>query len=349
MKILRVIEIGLVTLLPVCGGFAAETNSLDYKEVYDVLRTNLMGVTEGELDQAAAQGLVNQLYPKVWLVTNETQSVEGTNAVLRTAVYDRAIGYIRLGQIQEGADQQVRAAFQSLSASNKLKGLVIDLRFTDGQNYKAAAAVADLFFSTEKPLMDYGEGLKPSTVKTNALGLPLALLVNKKTSGAAEAVVGMLRDADIGVAVGSATSGQAVLSKEFTLKAGQRLRVATAPIKVGQDKVLPLTGIKPDISVEASLQDELAYVEDPYKEMRSARLARVSGAGTNQVGAGRTPRRMNEAELVRMSREGENLEGESSAVVTGGEAVKPTMQDPVLAHALDLLKGLAVLNQARRL
>jgi C-terminal processing protease CtpA/Prc len=348
MKTLRAIQIGILTLLPVCGAYGADSKPLDFQEVSDLIRTNLMGATEQEINAAAAQGLINQLYPKVWLATNETQLAETTNAVIRTAVYDRTIGYIRVGQIADGAAEQIRGAFQNLAATNTLKGLVIDLRFAGGQDYKTAAGVADIFFSTEKPLVDYGEGMKQSTVKTNALALPLALLVNKKTSGTAEAVVGMLRQADIGIAIGSSTAGQAVLSKEFTLASGQHIRVATAPIKVAKEVELPLAGIKPDIMIETRLQDDLAYVADPYKETKS-RLVKSAGGATNQTNsASRSSRRLNEAELVRMLREGENVD-EGSTLIAGSEAAKPAIQDPVLARALDLLKGLAVLHQARKL
>jgi hypothetical protein len=327
---------------------------LDYKEVYDLLRANLMGATDAELNQAAALGLINELHPKVWLVTNETQTAAGTGAVVRTATYDNSFGYIRIGQFVDGTAQQIRAAFQKLSSPNPLKGLVLDLRFADGRDFKSTAAVADLFFSSEQPLMDYGDGLKSSTAKTNALSVPVALLVNKKTSGAAEALVGILRQADIGVAIGSPTAGQAVLSKEFPLKTGQHIRVASAPIKVGKDKPLPLTGIKPEITVDVSQPDELAYVEDPYKEVsRQVRLAKATtGTSTNQLGSAtnRVPhRRINEAELVRMLRDGENLDAESNPLASGSDTVRPTIQDPALLRALDLLKGLAVLQQARRL
>jgi hypothetical protein len=351
MKSKRFFQTVLLSLAIAAPAGAAESKSLDFKEVCDLLWTNLVGATDEQLNEAAAQGLINELQPKVWLVTNETQTAESTNAVARTAVYDRGFGYIRIGQFREGTDQQVRAAVQGLSASNTLKGLVIDLRFAQGQDYKAAAGIADLFFSTEQPLIDYGDGMKQSTAKENALTLPVALLVNKKTSGAAEALVGILRQADIGVAIGSPTAGQAVLSKEFTLKTGQHIRVATASIKVGKDKALPLTGIKPDITVEVNPQDELAYLDDPYKEVKPARVARVSGGSTNQasVATNRAPaRRLNEAELVRMLRDGENPENDTNTVASG-EVAKPVIQDTVLSRALDLLKGLAVLNQARRL
>src|SRR5947207_3082897 len=83
-------------------------------------------------------------------------------------------------------------------------------------------AIADLFFSTEKPLLDYGDGLIKSKVKTNAFSLPLTVLVNRQTTGAAEAFAGILRQAQVGLLLGTNTAGKATIGKEFTLQTGQR-------------------------------------------------------------------------------------------------------------------------------
>ena len=54
---------------------------------------------------------------------------------------------------------------------------------------------------------------------------------------------------------------------------------------------------------------------------------------------------MNEAELVRMQREGLDLSRD--ATPSASEPPKPILQDPALARALDFLKGMAV-AQSRR-
>jgi hypothetical protein len=57
---------------------------------------------------------------------------------------------------------------------------------------------------------------------------------------------------------------------------------------------------------------------------------------------------MNEAELVREHREGlDRFPGIDSASMPPAEPARPVVTDPVLARALDLLKGLAVVRQSR--
>ena len=331
-----------------------ETPSFDFKEVYDLLKANLAGATEPGLNQAAARGLLDQLSGKVSVV-GEAPRVPlptGTNSPVTASVFESKYGYVRFGRILSGADKAFRDAYHGLATTNKLKGLVLDLRFSDGTDYSTAVALADRFFTDEQSLVDWGEGWKKSTAKTNAITLPVAVLVNRNTSGAAEALAGILRHREIGLLIGTNTAGQASMAKEFPLKTGQRLRLAVAPLKVADGKELPFTGIKADIEVEVSSEDELAWYQDAYKNMQKpARVASSSGTETNAASTNRAGRRrLNEAELVRMSKEGQNPDRDPPLTNAPGRIFEPPAQvvnDPALARALDLLKGLAVVQQFR--
>jgi hypothetical protein len=201
-------------------------------------------------------------------------------------------------------------------------------------------------------LLDWGEGMRSSTAKSNPISIPVALLVNRKTAGAAEALAGMMRHAEIGLVLGSKTAGQASIAREFELSNGQRLRIGTTPVKLAQGKFLAASGLLPDIAVDVSGEDEQAYYSDAYLTKsitRSNFLSGVSTGFTNEASlnlTNRRPRRINEAELVRMQREGQSLEFDlNSRQRDAGSA--PTVQDPALNRALDLLKGLSVVQQFR--
>ena len=334
---------------------AAGAEAADFKEVYELLRANLAGADAAGLNRAAVTGLLSQLDSQVSLVGEAGGATAATNGLpgVKTAMFEGAFAYLRISQVGPGTDQLLKSAYEGLAATNRLKGLVIDLRFSGGQNYAAAASMADSFFSKEQPMIDWGEGLKKSAPKEKAWTLPLAILVNRKTSGAAEAFAGILRQAEIGLLIGSNTAGRANIAKEFELRNGQRLRIATAPVKVGDGKPMPAEGLKPDIRVEVAAEDEQAHLEDAFKPLdKISATPRVRAASTNQLsdaGTNRTSRRrINEADLVRMLREGQNPDGETNSVTAKDlESSKPLVQDPALARAIDLLKGLAVVQQFR--
>jgi hypothetical protein len=149
--------------------------------------------------------------------------------------------------------------------------------------------------------------------------------------------------------LGGTTAGRAMTSQEFALESGQRLRIATAPVKLGDGRALSAQGVKPDIEVPVNPDQERAYFEDAYT--RPAKANFPAGAGlsvTNQLdGTNRPARRSRptEADLVRARRDGTNLDADST-FVRYAEPEKPLIRDPALARAVDLLKGLAVVRQA---
>ncbi|MDB6032746.1 MAG: peptidase [Verrucomicrobiales bacterium] len=333
------------------GPLAFANESADLKEVLDLLRANLAGAKDEEINRAAVQGLISQLAPRVSLVgQNGTNVIISATNNLAGKVYDLNYGYLRITRLDAGSDKPVLETCRNLLSTNKIKGLVLDLRYSTGEDYAAAVALADAFIPAEKPLMDFGEGMKKSNLKSDAITLPLVMLVNGGTSGSVEAFAGALHNAGGGLLIGSKTAGMASIAHEFPLKSGQRLRIATTPIILGDGQAFPNGGLKPDIQVDVTPDDEKIYFSDAYKAMNKTNqlvtlspVAGKSGSTTNRV-----PRhRMNEAELVRMQRDGQNPDLETATGVRELETARPIIHDPALARAIDLLKGLAVVQRTR--
>jgi C-terminal processing protease CtpA/Prc len=362
MKVLRKIIVGAailaLTTLPMAARADVNTNSTpDFKEVYDLLRAHLAGKSETELNRDAVQGLLQQLHSKVSLVASETAPDQSSHALVlaKSALYDGPVGYLRVGRIGEGLASQISSAYKNLEASNHLKGLVLDLRFADGRDYAEAVAVADLFISKEKPLLDWGHGVVQSKSKTDAITLPIAVLINQETAAAAEALAAILRGEDRAVLIGANTAGEATMSQEFPLKDGRYLRIATASIKLGNGETLA-NGVAPDITVPVKLEDERVYYKDPFKEVPSTAGLIASLVGENALAASNGtnpaahPRQINEAELMRerKANPGAELDG-SAAPTTDAEATaeKPVIHDPVLGRGLDLVKGISVMRRTR--
>jgi carboxyl-terminal processing protease len=343
---------GLPALLAGSMELRAADAAPAFKEVLDLLRTNLVNADPVRLDHAAAEGLIKELSGQVTLLTNGQKTASGSEGTMvpKTAAYDGAFGYVRVARVEAGAAKQLVAAMDALASTNKLKGWVLDLRFADGTDYAEAVEVANRFVKLEQPLLDYGRGMVRSKPLDNPVKVPVIVLVNRRTLGAAEALAGVLRKADAGLLLGTNTAGHAFLTKEFLLKSGQRLRVATGLIKLGDGEPLPPQGVKPDILIGVSLEDEKAYLEDPYRVLARSSLAGLR-AGLDSSLAGATTNRafrhrINEAELVRILREGQDYDDESRPA-RPTEPAAPVVRDPALARALDLLKGLAVVRRGR--
>lgn len=341
---------GTIALLAQGIAVAEGTNGAsDFKEVYDLVREHAGGISQEDLDRAALKGLLWSLNPKVTIVTNVSESQKALNAippVLRSNVFDTEIAYVRVGRIGEGLPQSVQSACANLKGTNGLKGVVLDLRYAAGDDYSAAAGVADLFLKKEQPLLNWGSGVVRSKAKADAITVPVAVLVNHETKAAAEALAAAIRQTGTGLLLGSKTAGEAMVAREYTLKNGDRLRIATARIEVGDSSMISTDGVKPDIEVDVPGDEEQMYYADAFRVLPRPELAaNTSLSLTNQNGStNRAPRRrFNEAELVRERKEGTTFDSE--APDRNAEPEKPVVHDPVLARALDLLKGLAVVRR----
>lgn len=322
-----------------------------FQEVYDLARSNLAGATEAGLSAAALQGLLQRFAGRMTLATNgagaaATPPAPGEPPISQAKVFDEAYGYLRVAHVSAGLPPAMDESLAKIAATNRLKGLVVDLRYAGGNDYAAAAAAADRFLAEAGPLLDWGEGTARSTSKTNAFSQPVAILVNAATTGAAEALAGVLRETKTGLLIGAPTAGGAAIFKEFPLAGGQRLRLATAQVRLAAGKALPATGLVPDISVTVNSDDEKQYYADAYKLLaKPGSQAAGRGGATNVTAATNRPGRITEADLVRMKREGVDLDPETGLPPPRPSAPeKPAVSDPALVRALDLLKGLAVVR-----
>lgn len=338
-------------LQPFCGA-AAPGPAPDVKEVLDLLRAHLSGLSADELNQKAVDALAAGFGPRVSLLPGGATNNSGSQLlpVSKTALFDGTLAYVRVEQVSSGLPAAVRSAWERMQATNRLQGLVLDLRYATGTDYAAAADTADLFLKGDRPLLDHGTGLVRSRDKTDAIGVPVAVLINGRTAGAAEALAAVARETSAGLLLGNRTAGQAMVTKDFPLSNGQLLRIAVGALRLGDGSNMPSDGVQPDVSVEVTPEDERAYFADAFRVIARTNLG-TAGASSPVAAAASTNRadrrtRMSEAELVRQRREGLNPDVEI-APAREDEPEKPVVHDPVLARALDLLKGLAVVRKSR--
>jgi hypothetical protein len=214
-------------------------------------------------------------------------------ALAKSVVLESNVAYLRVGQVGKNLADEIRAAQGALAVSNKIAGTVLDLRFADGDGLDSAKAVADLFASKK---------------------LPLAILVNGQTRGAAAALASELRVAHAGL-IFESVAGPAQTNSETT--------------------ALP----QPDIAVAIGAEDERSLMENPYAAPGPDDTN--SPAATNNL----LPfvNHTSEADLVRAKiKDGD--EDESLPTARQTEPPKPFIRDPVLARAVDLIKGLAIVH-----
>jgi C-terminal processing protease CtpA/Prc len=323
---------------------AADTNaSPDFQEVYDLIRQHASGLSAEELNRAAVQGLINALGSRVSLGTNNAPAESGEKKpVAEVILFDGNIAYLRITRVTEGLAKGITTAYEQIKATNKVSGIVLDLRYAGGADYQAAADAVDLFVSKNQPLLNWGNGVVSSHEKANAISVPVAVLVNHQTAAAAEALAAMVREAGAGLILGSRTAGGAMVMEDFPLKDGEHLRIGSAPVMLGDGTHLSAQGLKPDIDVTVGEEAERAFYADAFLVVSN----KTDGLSTNQARATNQTRvRNKQAQLVREPRAGDSPD--EMIAKRPPEPQAPVVSDPALARALDLLKGLAVVRESK--
>lgn len=311
---------------------------MKFEEVFSLVRSNLTGLSEEELSKAAAQGLIEKLGGKVE-ISDPTSSAAMGAVVAKTNVFENAFAYVRLNRVAAGAGEQLKDA---VAMNRKLKGVVLDLRFARGDDYNAAIDAANVFIDSEQTLLKWGEQSGRTKPNTHAIQLPLVVLVNQQTAGAAEALAGALSISQAALIVGQRTAGKAMSWADFPLSTGQHLKIARSPVELGNGKAITSEGLKPDLLVEADEKNERSWLDDPYRVIMKPGTAAGAQPFLTSV-TNRFNRRMNASEIGRRFRE--ELDGQEHPEIPPPRQPNPAeekvVQDAALVRALDFLKGIS--------
>jgi len=324
----------------------------DFKEVYDLLRTNLPGATDESLNRAAVEGLLAQFHGKVTLAGGARDgsiSQRGGTALNKSAVLEHNVAYWSVKRIAGNLAEELDAAYRALTPTNRLVGAVLDLRFSGGDDYSVARETAK-WLAAGKPACPVAG--------------PLVVLVNGETRGAAETLARLLHETAAALIIGSPTAGAAVNFKEYFLTDGERLGIAAPP---GKSAGADVSHVQPDITVLVNLDDERAFLDNPYGMIAQDNTGLPAATNSflpfvdhtseadlvlQKQGDGKHIGRLQTRDMVlpeaaSIHKQGHGGDdGDNSPTSRAGDSQRPVIRDPVLARALDLVKGLAVVRES---
>lgn len=187
---------------------------------------------------------------------------------------DKAAGiaYVRVSSFVETTDKDLRAAVDKLVKKERLRGLILDLRFNPGGLLTGAVKMGDLFLSEGVIVSTRGRGgADYSEVTAHRHGtepdFPIIVLVNKYSASAAEIVSGALRDHKRALLVGSRTYGKGTVQTVIPIQRGKaaiKLTTAHYYLPSGRNihKVEGATqwGVEPHVIVEMTDNERAAIM-----------------------------------------------------------------------------------------
>ena len=205
------------------------------------------------------------------------------------------------------------------------KGFVLDLRNNPGGLLSEAISVTDLFLDKGEIVSTRdreGKGERYKASKGDiAEGKPLVILINAGSASASEIVAGALQDHRRAIVLGTKSFGKGSVQSVLPMGQSGGIRLTTARYYTPSGRSIQALGVTPDVFLKFKRVEESE--EDKRKTFSEADL---EGALSNDSLTD------SEKEMLRKEE------------ISFQEANERRNKDNQLAHAIDLIEGLAVLS-----
>ncbi|HKV95197.1 MAG TPA: S41 family peptidase [Candidatus Angelobacter sp.] len=173
------------------------------------------------------------------------------------------VGIVKAQVLTKGKAQEIADKIKSVQKKGAKK-LVLDLRYNSEGDEEEGVAVANLFLG--KGTIGSLQGQKYDKVTYTAdpqkkiTDLPLVVLVNRGTAGAAELVASAIQDNQRGDVLGDKTFGEGSIQKLIEVPDGSALILSVAKYYTPNGKIIQDTGVTPNILVASS--DDVVTITD---------------------------------------------------------------------------------------
>jgi carboxyl-terminal processing protease len=176
------------------------------------------------------------------------------------------VAYIKISsfsaQAYSGVVNELKKTINAIG-SDKISGIVLDLRNNPGGLLDEAVEVSDLFLDKGQTIVSIsGRNKSEDTIykdnsdQTITNNIPMVILMNEGSASASEIVAGALQDNKRAIILGLKSFGKGSVQSIITIGQGQgALKMTTALYYTPSGKSIQADGIKPDIIVnEARLE-----------------------------------------------------------------------------------------------
>jgi len=250
---------GYAAVVAVLPGSAAEKAGIEPSDIFESIegqssremslpeiRNLLAGPAGSNLNVAVVRA--RKAEPQKMVITREMVTMPAVSEKL----LDDGIGYVKTQVLTKGKAQEVASRVKALEKAGAKK-ILLDLRGCAEGDVNEGVAVANLFLNHGTII--YLQGQKYPREAFNAdpakaiTTLPLAVLVNRGTAGAAEVVATAILENARGDVVGDKTFGDASVQKTIDLPDGGALILSVAKYYSPGGKAIQDVAVTPNVLV----------------------------------------------------------------------------------------------------
>ena len=237
-------------------------------------------------------------------------------------------------QTFSGLEEGIKKSVADAGGMDKVSGFILDLRNNPGGLLTQAISVSDAFLEKGEIVSTRGRNPQDSE-RFNAEpgdlaeGKPVVVLINGGSASASEIVTGALQDHHRAIVVGTKSFGKGSVQTVIPLKGDAAMRLTTARYYTPSGRSIQSLGISPDI-----------VVEQPDKPVAT---------DTAETDAAAKQRQMRSEADLRGSLSNDSMTDDEKKVLQdeqakAEEAAKRRLDDYQLAYAIDIIKGLSVIQ-----
>lgn len=188
---------------------------------------------------------------------------------------DKYYGYFQITHFTRKTADEFLEQIEYMQAEREepLTGIVLDLRNNPGGVLKPAVDIADGLL--QEGLIVSTRGRSVDQMKYTAKpgdwldGLPLVILVNRRSASASEVLAGALQDHGRALVVGERTFGKGSVQSVLNLRNGSGIRLTTSRYYTPSGRSIQAEGIQPDVEIAA-----VNVIDDEDGHKREADLDR---------------------------------------------------------------------------
>lgn len=297
---------------------------LDDKQVKGMTLNEAVKIMRGKPNTDIRLTIVRQNEPKSLVITITREIIRVQS--VKNRMLEPGYGYVRITNFQSRTATDLLKAISDLQKEATLEGLILDLRNNPGGVLTGAVKVSDAFINDG--LIVYTEGRiddsshrYPATPGDSLNGAPMVVLINGGSASASEIVAGALQDHNRAIIMGTKSFGKGSVQTIQELRNGSAVKLTTARYFTPNGRSIQARGIVPDI------------------RLKTLKLP----ASDSSDGAS-----FSESDLDgRLSNPTDDTDDADTSAKTDKETENLAETDFQLFEALNLLKGLHILNQQK--
>ncbi|MCM1578666.1 MAG: S41 family peptidase [Ruminococcus sp.] len=263
---------GYILITEVIPGGSGEESGLQAGDIITAVNNTDVIAFAGGYEEAVklfncAEGTRVKLYVKRTaedggndFITYDVISMRSEIATVSGKLIDD-MGFVRISSFTDCTSAQLKATLDELISAGA-KGLIFDLRGCSFGTADAAGQCLDHILGAGDVIMaEYRNGTQETVItctEAENLKMPMSVIVNRSTEGAAEIFALSLSESGKAHIIGKPTAGRGYLQSAYTCSDGSVVMLSTAKLKTAAGTEFNETGIRPEFDV--SLSEDVDYL-----------------------------------------------------------------------------------------